>query len=434
LHRSIASPALRGVPWSAFLTVQEGCDKFCTFCVVPYTRGAEVSRPADRIVAEASRLAAGGVREITLLGQNVNAWHGDGPGRAPVGTWPAAVPPCRNSGLDRLRYTTSHPRDMDDDLIAAHRDLDALMPYLHLPVQSGSDRILAAMNRRHTRADYLRLVDRIRAARPDIALAGRFHRRLPRRERRRFRRHAKHRRRRRATPRPSRSSTARAPERQPPCPTSKFPSRSKTSACSAAGVDRGAPAGVHDVAHRHGRRGSVREAGQAPRPDRRPLAVADPGSRRGAGSADRLDCPRPPYRRRNQQSCRRSCRSAVGGAAAGRHGVHRLTARHDFREPAARDGRDHIVVAFDDNRLTQELFGEFDQNLAVIEQRLGVEAVARGNQVTIRGDAAALGQARLALDTLYHRLQLGTLDCPRRRRRGRAHGGRQRQPDESPEP
>ena len=159
---------------AAFLTVQEGCDKFCTFCVVPYTRGSEVSRPADRIVAEASRLVAGGVREITLLGQNVNAWHGEGPDGREWGLGRLLFRLAEIPGLDRLRYATSHPRDMDDDLIAAHRDLDALMPYLHLPVQSGSDRILAAMNRRHTRADYLRLVDRIRAARPDIALAGDF--------------------------------------------------------------------------------------------------------------------------------------------------------------------------------------------------------------------------------------------------------------------
>ncbi len=159
---------------AAFLTVQEGCDKFCTFCVVPYTRGAEVSRDAAAIVREATRLAGEGVRELTLLGQNVNAWHGEGTDGA---TWGlgrllrrlAVIP-----GIDRLRYTTSHPRDMDDDLIAAHRDLEVLMPYLHLPVQSGSDRILAAMNRRHTRADYLRLLGQIRAARPDMAISGDF--------------------------------------------------------------------------------------------------------------------------------------------------------------------------------------------------------------------------------------------------------------------
>jgi tRNA-2-methylthio-N6-dimethylallyladenosine synthase len=157
--------------YSAFLTVQEGCDKFCTFCVVPYTRGAEASRPVEAIAAEARRLVASGIREVTLLGQNVNAWHGAGPDGKDWGLGRLLFHLAEIPGLDRLRYTTSHPRDMDDALIAAHRDLPALMPYLHLPVQSGSDRILAAMNRRHTRADYLRLVERIRKARSDIALS-----------------------------------------------------------------------------------------------------------------------------------------------------------------------------------------------------------------------------------------------------------------------
>ncbi|MCW5697071.1 MAG: tRNA (N6-isopentenyl adenosine(37)-C2)-methylthiotransferase MiaB [Bauldia sp.] len=163
-----------GRPVTAFLTVQEGCDKFCTFCVVPYTRGAEVSRPVAAIVAEAERLAASGVRELTLLGQNVNAWHGEGPDGRQWGLGALLFRLAEVPGIARLRYTTSHPRDMDDALIAAHRDLPALMPYLHLPVQAGSDRVLAAMNRRHSAADYLRLVDRIRAARPDIALSGDF--------------------------------------------------------------------------------------------------------------------------------------------------------------------------------------------------------------------------------------------------------------------
>jgi tRNA-2-methylthio-N6-dimethylallyladenosine synthase len=159
---------------SAFLTVQEGCDKFCTFCVVPYTRGAELSRPVAKIVAEAERLAARGVKDVMLLGQNVNAYHGEA---SDGGTWPLARLLQRLSeieGIARLRYTTSHPRDMSDDLIAAHRDLPKLMPYLHLPVQSGSDRVLAAMNRKHDRAFYLRLVERLRAARPDLALSGDF--------------------------------------------------------------------------------------------------------------------------------------------------------------------------------------------------------------------------------------------------------------------
>ena len=169
---SHAATRKRGV--SAFITVQEGCDKFCTFCVVPYTRGAEVSRPVARIVAEAQRLADAGVREITLLGQNVNAYHGeDSDGHAAtLGCLMhrlAEIP-----GIARLRYFTSHPRDMDDDLIAAHRDLPALMPQLHLPVQSGSDRILEAMNRHHTRADYLRLIERLRRARPDLAFSSDF--------------------------------------------------------------------------------------------------------------------------------------------------------------------------------------------------------------------------------------------------------------------
>jgi tRNA-2-methylthio-N6-dimethylallyladenosine synthase len=159
---------------TAFLTIQEGCDKFCSFCVVPYTRGAESSRPAAAVLAEARRLVAQGSREITLLGQNVNAWHGLGPDGeaasfAQLIGWLAAVP-----GLDRIRYTTSHPRDMDDALIAAHGEIPALMPFLHLPVQSGSDRMLAAMNRKHTVADYLLIVDKLRAARPDIALSSDF--------------------------------------------------------------------------------------------------------------------------------------------------------------------------------------------------------------------------------------------------------------------
>lgn len=162
----------RGV--AAFLTVQEGCDKFCTFCVVPYTRGAEVSRPVNRIIEEAERLARAGVREITLLGQNVNAWHGKGQDGREWGLGELVRRLAKIDGIDRIRYTTSHPRDMDEALIAAHRDLPELMPYLHLPVQSGSDRILKAMNRRHTAEDYVRLVERIRSARPDIALSGDF--------------------------------------------------------------------------------------------------------------------------------------------------------------------------------------------------------------------------------------------------------------------
>jgi tRNA-2-methylthio-N6-dimethylallyladenosine synthase len=159
---------------TAFLTIQEGCDKFCSFCVVPYTRGAEQSRSAATILREARRLVAQGAREITLLGQNVNAWHGEAPGGTTWGLGRLLRELADLSGLLRLRYATSHPRDMDDDLVEAHRDLPMLMPFLHLPVQSGSDRILAAMNRKHTADDYRRIVDRLRDARPDLALSSDF--------------------------------------------------------------------------------------------------------------------------------------------------------------------------------------------------------------------------------------------------------------------
>ena len=158
---------------AAFLTVQEGCDKFCAFCVVPYTRGAEVSRPATQLLEETRALVDRGVREVTLLGQNVNAYHGAGPnGDMTLANLIRALD--KIDGLERIRYTTSHPNDMDDDLIAAHGDVEKLMPYLHLPVQSGSDRILKRMNRSHTAESYLKLLDRIRAVRPDILMSGDF--------------------------------------------------------------------------------------------------------------------------------------------------------------------------------------------------------------------------------------------------------------------
>jgi len=162
-----ARPKAKRAP-AAFLTVQEGCDKFCAFCVVPYTRGSEVSRPAARVVTEARDLVERGVREVTLLGQNVNAYHGGMTLAQLIGEL------AKVDGLERIRYTTSHPNDMGDDLIAAHAEIPELMPYLHLPVQSGSDRILKRMNRSHTADSYLRLIERIRAARPDIILSGDF--------------------------------------------------------------------------------------------------------------------------------------------------------------------------------------------------------------------------------------------------------------------
>ena len=170
--RSIKRPdAIRS---SAFVSVQEGCDKFCTFCVVPYTRGAEFSRPVADIETEVRRLIAAGAKEITLLGQNVNAYHGMSPDGEEWRLSRLLRSLARLDGLERLRYTTSHPRDMDDDLVDAHATVEALMPYLHLPVQSGSDAVLKAMNRGHSAADYLRWIEKVRKARPDIALSSDF--------------------------------------------------------------------------------------------------------------------------------------------------------------------------------------------------------------------------------------------------------------------
>jgi tRNA-2-methylthio-N6-dimethylallyladenosine synthase len=166
--------ATDGTAVSAFLTIQEGCDKFCTFCVVPYTRGMETSRPVAAVLDEARRLVAAGARELTLLGQNVNAYHGEAPGGGVWGLGRLARALAELPGLARIRYTTSHPGDVDDELIAAHRDVPELMPFLHLPVQSGSDPVLAAMNRRYTADDYRRVVGRLREARPDLALSSDF--------------------------------------------------------------------------------------------------------------------------------------------------------------------------------------------------------------------------------------------------------------------
>ncbi|MEX0342576.1 MAG: tRNA (N6-isopentenyl adenosine(37)-C2)-methylthiotransferase MiaB [Erythrobacter sp.] len=169
-----ALPERRRTNPASFLTVQEGCDKFCTYCVVPYTRGAEISRPYSDLVAEARKLVDAGAKEITLLGQNVSAWSGEDEKGHRVGLAGLIRDLAKVDGLARIRYTTSHPADMDDALIAAHGEIDKLMPFLHLPVQAGSDRVLKAMNRSHTADSYLRLLERFRAARPDLALSGDF--------------------------------------------------------------------------------------------------------------------------------------------------------------------------------------------------------------------------------------------------------------------
>ena len=159
---------------AAFLSVQEGCDKFCSFCVVPYTRGSEFSRSAKAIINEAKKLISSGTKELTLLGQNVNAWHGEGLDGKEWGLGRLIRELADLPELYRIRYTTSHPLDMDDELINAHAEVDKLMPYLHLPIQSGSDKILHAMNRRHTASDYLRIIERLRSVRKDVAMSGDF--------------------------------------------------------------------------------------------------------------------------------------------------------------------------------------------------------------------------------------------------------------------
>ena len=227
LDKFAALPRRRRAGVSAFLSVQEGCDKFCTYCVVPYTRGAEVSRPIGDLLDEAAQLVEGGTRELTLLGQNVNAWEDGSETLATLIRKLAPLP-----GLERIRYTTSHPINMADDLIAAHAEVPELMPYLHLPVQAGSDRILKAMNRHHTAADYLAVLAKVRAANPAIALSGDFIVGFPGRDRRGFRRDAADRRSRSATPRPSPSNTAPAPAPRPRRWTIRCPRRSRTSDCS----------------------------------------------------------------------------------------------------------------------------------------------------------------------------------------------------------
>ena len=262
--------AIRARGISSFVTVQEGCDKFCTFCVVPYTRGAEVSRPVAKIVDDVTRLADNGVREITLIGQNVNAYHGEGPdGRS----WPlgrllqrlAEIP-----GVLRLRYSTSHPRDVDDSLIEAHRDLSALMPFVHLPVQSGSDRILAAMNRKHTAEDYRRVIDRssCRAARHCFFI--RFHRRLSRGNRGRFRRHTRACHANRVRWRLFVQIFAAARHAGGGHAGDGVSGRNGRAIGAAPGIDRQPAIGLQSGGDWHDRRCAVRTRGPQSRPDRRP--------------------------------------------------------------------------------------------------------------------------------------------------------------------
>ncbi len=407
---------------AAFLTVQEGCDKFCTFCVVPYTRGAEYSRPVASVLAEARRLVDGGAREITLLGQNVNAYHGEAPRWS--GTWGLGRlirALAEIDGLERIRYTTSHPRDMDDDLIAAHRDVPALMPYLHLPVQAGSDRILAAMNRRHTRR---RLSPDRRpaargAARPRPVVG--LHRRLPRRDRRRLRGDAARWSRRSATPRPIRSSTARVRAR--PAADARRPG-----ARAGQGRAAGPPAGpARRAADRlqpgqggPDHAGAVRPPGQACRPAGRAQPLAAGGPRRRARRAARRDRPGRDHRGHGQQPDR--------PPGARRRRPARRRGSLTSMAPAAPDSASSLSLEFDDNRLMTALCGDHDEHLARLEQRLGVSVHARGNRLTISGTPDTAESARRALTAALRPAQGRARRRPRRGRRGGAAGPGRRGP------
>ncbi len=382
---------------SAFVTVQEGCDKFCTFCVVPYTRGAEYSRPAAQILDEARRLLALGARELTLLGQNVNAYHGEGPDGREWGLGDLVRALAEIPGLERIRYTTSHPRDVDERLIAAHRDVPQLMPFLHLPVQSGSDYVLAAMNRRHTAADYQRIVERLRAARPDLALSTDLIVGFPGESDDDFR----------ATiDLVSEIGFAQAFS-------FKYSPRPGTPAASAAGSGRGNGQGraarrVADAAgaaaarlQRSLRRarpaGAVGKAGAAPRSAGRPQPLpAERPSRRCRRPGWRCR-PGPDIGCRSKQPLRDGC-----GMTAPPSGI--IAA-----EPA--EGRTQLE--FDDNLLLPPLYGERDQHLDRIERQLGVSVVTRGNRLAISGPPSATEAAQLALSRLYDRLKHGQeIDLP----------------------
>ena len=411
-HLAAPSPAAtraRGV--STFVTVQEGCDKFCTFCVVPYTRGAEISRPVQKIVAEIEQLAAAGVREITLIGQNVNAYHGDGPDGRP---WPLARLLRRAAqveGIDRLRYTTSHPRDMGDDLIAAHRDLHELMPQLHLPVQSGSDRMLAAMNRCHSRADYLDIVKRLRDARPDLALTSDFIVGFPDESESDFA----------ATldlindvgcsgafsfkysPRPG-TPGADMDNQIDEADQVGAPATPATG-------DRPQPSGIQSRLPRQELRRPVRTARPLPRPTGGALALSPARASHGARHIDRRNCHGDDHRNRHAIVCsgrlRRIWRRTRRCPLCFPQEPDLAPRETDQSVLVAPDNATQISLTFDDNHLASALFGQYGQNLALIERRLGVVANSRGNTVTIEGSRDACDQARRVLEGLYDRLKRG---------------------------
>ena len=398
----------RGI--AAFVTVQEGCDKFCTFCVVPYTRGAEVSRPVEKIAVEVERLAQAGVREVTLIGQNVNAYHGQGDDGRPATLGKLLRRLARVLGIARLRYMTSHPRDMDDDLIAAHGDLPALMPYVHLPVQSGSDRILAAMNRRHTRKDYLAVIAKLRAARADLAFTSDFIVGFPGETEEDFR----------ATltlvdevgfataysfiysPRPG----TPAAEMDAQVPADEQAERlQRLQARHHPPVAR-----LQRAICRPHHASAAGETGQAPWAIGRPHPISAGGAGHGAARHDRFAGTGRNQRDRQQYAVRRTRRQRRVATCRSRS-LRNPLRTPDPPIPAAAASEEtattQIVLAFEDNRLASILFGQYGQNLALIERRLGVVAEQRGNHVTIDGSRGGCEQARRVLEGIYEHIKRG---------------------------
>ena len=367
--------------------------------MVPYTRGAEQSRPAAAVIAEARRLVAQGAREITLLGQNVNAWHGEAPDGGTWGLGRLLRELAELPGLLRLRYTTSHPRDMDDELIAAHRDLPALMPFLHLPVQSGSDRVLAAMNRRHTAADYLRLVEKLRAARPDLALSSDFIVGHPGETEADFAGDA--------------GAGARGRLR-PGVQLQVFAAArhaGRRRARAGAGGGEGAPAAelqalLREQQARFNARlrradaaGAVHRPGPPSRPGRRPLTLSSAGACNRAGRPDRprrfrwRSPPRSPILCLEPSPRREPALEPEPPSPA----IHR-------RLPP---GGKAVTLQFSDNTLLPLLLGDHDRHLVRIEQALGVRLSCRGNRVAITGEPSRVDAAQAMLQGLWRRLERG---------------------------
>ena len=394
--------------------MQEGCDKFCTFCVVPYTRGAEVSRPVEKILVEVANLALGGVREVTLIGQNVNAYHGeDRDGRAcSLGRLLKRVADI--PGIARLRYTTSHPCDVDDDLIAVHHDLPQLAPQLHLPVQSGSDRILEAMNRRHTRADYLHTIERLSAARSDLAFTSDFIVGFPGETEEDFRDTLSL-----VDEVGYTSAYSFSYSQRPGTPGATMDGQISEDVKSErlqrlqAAINRNQAAFNARCIGTH-LRCADGKAGPPLWAIDRPLAISPAGAGDGAGGHDRRDGAGHDHRNDRQQPVWNPRRFASNGCTILRNRGSLNSLRNLPTDngivPSGQEAdtaTTQALLTFDDNRRASMLFGQYGQHLALIERRLGVVADSRGNQVTVEGSRDGVERARRVLEGLYEQIKRG---------------------------